>query len=78
MDKPVEHTIKQNRIVIPYEAANATHELAAPNERTTDSSLSRLALVVHTPLAPSGGEAKPLEAARRPAHIGYVWQIRPT
>jgi hypothetical protein len=77
MDKPIEHPVKESRIVIPYEAANTTHEMVTPNERTTDSSLSRLALVVHTPLAPSGDEVKPLEAARRPAHIGYVWQIPP-
>jgi hypothetical protein len=75
MDKPVEHTIKQNRIVVPYKTANTTHEMVTPNERATDSSLSRLALVAHTPPAPSDGEAKPLEAARRPAHTGYVWQI---
>jgi hypothetical protein len=77
MDKPIEHPVKENRIVIPYEAANTTHEMATPNERTTDFSLSRLARVAHTPPAPSGGGAKPPAAARRPAHIGYVWQIPP-
>jgi hypothetical protein len=77
MDKPIEHPVKENRIVIPYEAANTTHEMATPNERTTDFFLSRRALVAHTPPAPSGGGAKPPAAARRPAHIGYVWQIPP-
>jgi hypothetical protein len=77
MDKPIEHPVNESRIVIPYEAANTTHEMATPNERTTDFSLSRLALVAHTPPAPSGGEARSLEGARRPAHTGYVWQIPP-
>jgi hypothetical protein len=77
MNKPIKHPVKENRIVIPNEAANTTHEMVTPNERTTDSSLSRLALVAHTPPAPSGGGARSLEAARQPAHIGYVWQIPP-
>jgi hypothetical protein len=33
MDKPIEHPVKESRIVIPYEAANTTHEMATPNKR---------------------------------------------
>jgi hypothetical protein len=33
MDKPIEHPVKENRIVIPYEAANTTHKMATPNKR---------------------------------------------
>jgi hypothetical protein len=75
MDKPVEHPVKENRIVITHEAANTTHEIATPKERTTGSSLSRLALVAHTPPAPSDDGATPPAAAHRLVHTGYVWQI---
>jgi hypothetical protein len=31
MDQPIEHPIKQDRVIVPYKAANTTHEMAIPN-----------------------------------------------
>jgi hypothetical protein len=31
MDKPIEHPVKQDRIVVPHKAANTTHGMATPN-----------------------------------------------